>query len=441
MKEEIARYVLNSLSKQADDVAISLTSGIKTQIKFANNNIVATKTWEDQQLQVFISYKKRIMTTVLHNFSKSAADALIKNSIKFVKTLQPNEEYSGIAKGPFQYQEIDEGYDEKISQLYEQGIELVRAGRDAANEQGANRCAGVLEFANSNELLMSSSNVEGRQEGTGIYFSIRAFADKDASGYSNEVSTILKNFSPERAGTEAGRIAKLALNPKKIEPGRYDIIMEPYPFANLLDCFGSSASTFNVESGVSFLVDKIGKQVAAENVSIYDHGLIAGGLGSSKFDSEGVPSKRTVLVGSGVLKTYLHNTSTAAKYKTSTTANAGLIVPEPTNIVISPGRISGEDIFKDFSGLRITNVWYTRFQNYITGDFSTIPRDGIFLYRNGNIVCPVKHIRISDNILNMFMNIADTTKEQKQSSGWEVETPVFCGSAFIKKVNITSSTC
>ena len=438
--EEIAKYLVKRLSKKADDIVVSLTNGRKTQIKFANSNIVATKTWEEQQLELFINYKKRIITTLLCNFSKKAADDLIKKSINFAKTLQPKQDYYGIAKGPFEYKEIEEDYDENIKQLSEESIDIVKQGINAAHEQGAKRCAGVLEFADNKEFFIGSNEVEASQKGTGIYFSIRVFAEKDASGYSNEVATRLDNFNQERAGIEAGRIAKLALKPQELKPGKYDIIMEPYPFANLLHYFGDSASIFNVESGISFLANQLGKRVASKNISIYDDGTKSGGLGSSKFDSEGVPSKKTLLVDKGILKTYLHNTSTAKKYKTKTTANAGLIVPEPTNIIVEPGKLSTEDIFKDFSGLRITNVWYTRFQNYITGDFSTIPRDGIFLYKNGKLVKSVKSIRISDNILNMFRNIVDTTKEQKQNCGWEVETPIFCGSALIKNVNITAST-
>jgi PmbA protein len=438
--EETARYIIRKLGKKADDVLVSLTNGKKTQIKFVNNNIVTAKTWENQQSELFVSCKKRIITTVLRSFTRKAADDLIKHILAFAKNLQPNQDYHGIARGPFQYNEIKDCYDENIAGLSDDCIDLVESGINSALDQGAKRCAGVFEFADNSELLLGSNKVEAGQKGTGVYFSIRAFADKDASGYSNEVAASLGNFSPERAGTEAGRIAQLAAKPVKLKPGRYDILLEPYPFANLLDNFGNAASVFNVESGVSFLADKIGKQVAAECISICDDATIAGGLGSSKFDSEGVPSKKTLLVDKGIFKTYLHNTSTARKYKTETTANAGLIVPEPNNIVVSPGRVSAEHIFHDFSGLRITNVWYTRFQNYMTGDFSTIPRDGIFLYKNGRIINPVKSIRISDNILNILRNIADTTAEQKQSCGWEVETPVFCGSALIKNANITAST-
>jgi PmbA protein len=438
--KEIAGYLLKNLSKQVDDVIISLSNTKKTQLKFANSNIVATQSWQSRQIEMFISYKKRILTTQLLEFSKKSADELVKKAMAFVKTLEPKEEYAGIAKGPFKYKKSEKGYDKKIAEMDSESVGIVESAMNSAVEQGAKRCAGVFEFTDSSEYLLGSNSVEAEQKGTGVYLSVRAFCEKDASGYCNEVGTTLNGFKPERAGSEAGATAKLALNPKKLEPGKYDLIIEPYPFANLIESVGHSASIFNVESGWSFLSGQLGKQVAAKGVSIYDDATMPYGLSSSEFDSEGVPSRKTALVEDGILKHYLHNTSTAKKYKTETTANAGLIVPEPTNLVINTGRISKQEMLSSFSGLLITNIWYTRFQNYLTGDFSTIPRDGIFLYKNGKIVNPVKSIRISDNILNMFRNIADLTKEQKQNYGWEVETPVFCGSALMKGINITVST-
>jgi len=112
--EGISKFIVRRLSRRADDVLVSLTNMRKTQIKFANNNIVAAKTWETQQSEVFINYKNRIITTLLHEFSRRAADDLIKKSISFAKTLQPKKDYHGIAQGPFKYEEIKENYDEKV---------------------------------------------------------------------------------------------------------------------------------------------------------------------------------------------------------------------------------------------------------------------------------------------------------------------------------------
>ncbi|MBW3017161.1 TldD/PmbA family protein, partial [Candidatus Woesearchaeota archaeon] len=419
---------------------VSVHSTEKTQIKFANNSIVVSKTWCDTALRVFINYKKRLVSTSLENFTVPAANKLVTRIIKFADSSAPKDDYFGIAKGPFKYKSIQGTYDSKIAGLSDKSIDLVESGINSALSEGAKRCAGVLEFANNSVHLLTSSNVDVKDKTTGIYFSIRAFLDSQASGYSNLVATKLAGFNTAKAGMKAGEIAVLAKNPEKLKPGKYDLIIDPYPFASFLDYFGSSASVHSVESGWSFLGNKIGKPVASENITLYDDSALPGALGSMKFDAEGMPSQRTLVVDKGLLKTYLHNTSTAKKYKTKTTANAGLISPDPSNIVLKPGKLSSGSLYKGFNGLRITNTWYTRFQNYLTGDFSSIPRDGIFLIKDGEIVESVKDIRISDNMINLFKSIKATTKEQKQNSGWEVETPVTCGSAVASGINITTST-
>ena len=57
-----------------------------------------------------------------------------------------------------------------------------------------------------------------------------------------------------------------------------------------------------------------------------------------------------------------------------------MISPVPTNLILKGNKGKVFDIKK---GIYVTNIWYTRFQNYVTGDFSTIPRDGMFLIEDG----------------------------------------------------------
>ena len=47
-----------------------------------------------------------------------------------------------------------------------------------------------------------------------------------------------------------------------------------------------------------------------------------------KFDMEGVPTQRNVVINDGVLKTYLHNTSTAKRYKTKTVSPGNILRKE-----------------------------------------------------------------------------------------------------------------
>lgn len=118
-----------------------------------------------------------------------------------------------------------------------------------------------------------------------------------------------------------------------------------------------------------------------------------------------------------------------------------MIAPEPTNIILKPGKFSKESLFKYVkNGLYITNIWYTRFQNYLTGDFSTIPRDGIFLIKNGEIVKSLKGIRISDNLQRILLNIIRISNKPEWIQGWENETPAFIPYVLVKDVNVTLPT-
>ncbi|MEA3254276.1 MAG: TldD/PmbA family protein, partial [Candidatus Altiarchaeota archaeon] len=248
----------------------------------------------------------------------------------------------------------------------------------------------------------------------------------------------LRDFNPGAAGKKAGEIAKQALNPGEGRGGVYDIIFDPLAFANLLGHILGFASAFSVDIGESFLADRIDKVIGNEIVTLVDDGSLAGGFNSSKFDAEGVPTQRNVVVEKGVLKTYLHNTSTAKKYGAESTGNAGLISPHPWNAVIEPGDYGRDDLFSGVNkGLYITNVWYTRFQNYRTGDFSTIPRDGLFLIENGELSQPLSNLRVSDNLLHILKNITALGDKQEWIHWWDAEVPSLLPYVLVKDVRVT----
>ena len=437
--EEISSHVLNKLLKAgADDVIISVSKQDSSLIKYSNNLINTTKTWENIDLGIFMALKKRIILTNIKEFSLSAADDVVNKLLKFVKSASPNKEYAGIAKGPFSYKEVKDSYDKKIASLGDKSFDYVEKAINKALASGAKRTAGVFENSVADVSLLTSNDVKARDKGTYSYFSIRAFNSKDASGQKVGSSRMLNLLDVEKLAEEAALISKQSLNPEHGKFGKFDVVFEPLPFANIIDNLGNAMSAFSVEAGLSCLKNMIGKQVASKEITIIDDGMLRNGFGSSKFDAEGVPTQRNIMINKGILKTYLHNTSTAKRFNTKTTANAGLLSPEPTNLVVNKGNFSKQELFEQVkNGLYITNIWYTRFQNYFTGDFSTIPRDGIFVIKNGKIGQPIKGIRISENMLNLLKNAAALGNKPERVVGWEVVTPIVTPAVLVKDVNIT----
>ncbi|MDP2749507.1 MAG: TldD/PmbA family protein [Nanoarchaeota archaeon] len=437
-QKEISEYILKRLSKKADDVVLTTVNANKTQIKFVNNKISNITNWNATSIDVFLSSKKRLVTTTMKAFTKEDVDKAIDTLMKFVKNTKPNKEYRGIAKGPFKYQEIEETYDKGFLTIGEKGIDYVEAGINESLKHGAKRVSGVLETTTSNVNLKTNYNIDVDEKGTSLYYSVRSLVDKYASGHQTACARMLKNFSPENAASESAEIAKMSQNPEQGKLGKFDILFAPMPFSNILDHVGQAASIFNVESGLSCLGGKMNKKIGSEKVTLIDDGRLKNGFHSSMFDAEGMPTQRTTIIENGKLKSYLHNTTTAKKYKTKSTGNAGIITPSPNNLIFSTGNQSDEEMISGIKkGIYVTNVWYTRFQNYSTGDFSTIPRDGCFYIENGKIKNPIKGIRISDNLLNVMKMVDSLGKTPQQVYCWEIDTPVTTPKVLVKGLNIT----
>ncbi|MCL5437196.1 MAG: TldD/PmbA family protein, partial [Candidatus Thermoplasmatota archaeon] len=166
------------------------------------------------------------------------------------------------------------------------------------------------------------------------------------------------------------------------------------------------------------LAGKIGKYVAAPAVNIEDDATRRM-YGFRAFDDEGVATRKTRIVANGRLKSYLHNTSTAKKFRTRTTGNAGLISPEPFMLSMGAGRSSRKEMISELrDGLYINNTWYTRYSNYAEGNFSTIPRDAIYRIKRGEITGGWRDIRISENLISLFKRIVDISLEREHLNWW-----------------------
>ncbi len=251
------------------------------------------------------------------------------------------------------------------------------------------------------------------------------------------------------AGAEAGRLSKMAIGAKQGEPGTYDLIMSPTVAANVIGYVPSAANPFMLMLGLSPLEDKMGEQIAPKEITVHDNPLFPGGLASQRFDFEGTPSQNTTLIKDGVLKKLVHNTTTAKMYETESTGNSGpmslgqglkMLLPVPTNIVFENGRSTLDEMMDTHKPtIYVTSNWYTRWQNYQTGEFSTIPRDAMFLIEKGNMK-PIKNLRLSDNILRLFSNISSLGNDRKQIFWWEVDVPTIIPTLKIDDCRMTAAT-
>jgi PmbA protein len=434
MSRAIQEYLLKKFEKKVDDVLVFRGMLNKEQLKFANNKLSVIKDWSSENLSVFVAKDKKVVMSSLKKFDKASANEFVSTVLKFVKKSEVNENYNGIYQGKDKYS--------KIKDLFDPSVECADCSRvvkeciDKGEELGVKKLAGVFESSVSEEQVIGSNGIDLSSKDSSLYLSCKSIMDKYSTGHVNRVSRVRNKFDYLSAVEESAEHAKLMVGKKKLVSGKHDVIFHPMAFAGFLEAYGDSASMFTVESGLSFLHDKKGKEVANSKVTLWDDATIPNGLGSTSYDQEGHPTKKNLIVGRGVMRDFLYNTSYAKKYDTESTGNAGLISPDAHNLYLDPGKVSKEKMFDGFNGLYIANVWYTRFQNYNTGEFSTIPRDGVFLVKDGEFT-PLKEIRVTENMINLMKNVNTIGSDLQQIYSWEVATPVFTPHVKVNDVNIT----
>lgn len=161
--------------------------------------------------------------------------------------------------------------------------------------------------------------------------------------------------------------------------------------------------------GKSFFSNKIETPVFSDKVTLVDDGLYEGGEGFQIFDLEGAPSQQTRLVESGILKTFLHDASSSARYNRASTGN--LILGDPnnpsigvTNLYLMPSNFELMELFN-----RMKDGIYLECLEKTGKDLT---RDGKlellghgWKVQNGEPVEPLSHIFLTVDPIEIFKQV------------------------------------
>lgn len=431
----------------AREVAAAVTHEKRKMLKFANDSVTVVQSWDQTVPTVYmLSQRKRAGARV----ENPSIDAL-KDAMKMLKAAmditKQGEVECTLPKGPFKYEPVPQTYDARIPKMTDELVDLAEEAMKAAQAEGARRSSGVLVTSEWERHVKTSAGAEGKDRGTDIELSVRAFVDDDSSGQGNSCATRLEDFNPKLAGAEAGKTANQAKGPVFGDEGKYRVLFGASIMAEFLNRTADFATAYSVDLGLSFLAGKIGQKIASDKLTLVDDRRMPGGINSCSLDEEGYPTQRTTIIDHGTLKTYLHSSYSVAKYGGSLTGSAFYvggtwgIAPVALNVIVEPGEYRQEELFEQVGdGLYLTNNWYTRFQNYQTGDFSSICRDGAFEIKNGRVARSVKGLRVSDNMPRILRSITSISKERKWVKWWEVPTPVYLPYMIVEDVRITRAT-
>ncbi|MCD6502887.1 MAG: TldD/PmbA family protein [Euryarchaeota archaeon] len=422
----------------ATEVATVIHKIKRLQVRFSRNKIDVSSYWEYYTADIFVAIDKRVgvsstESTRIEDFLRS-----VNNAVASAKLSEERKDFEGLYPGGGSYSAYKPLSEDILDE--ERLIDASTAAINSALSNGAKKVAGVIYATYVERAVFTSNDIEvintpGR---TSVEVSVRAFYDSELSGHGISVGIDWSHVDPETAGKEASEIALRSTKKVKIDPGKYDVLFYPMAIANLIDYLSMLLSGLYIYMKISPYAGRIGETVSSEEFTLIDNPLREDSVGFLVVDDEGFPTRKKPIIEKGVLKTYLLNYWLSRYFGLENTGNAGIIFPQAFTLEVSPGSESVESLEEDLKeGIIITNTWYTRFQNYFTGDFSTVPRDNAFYVKNGDIIGVVRNIRISDNLPLMFSRIAALGNDVKQVKWWEVGTPTYTPSILIKDVQLS----
>jgi PmbA protein len=264
---------------------------------------------------------------------------------------------------------------------------------------------------------------------------------QDSSGFATQTAREYDEVDCERLANEAAAKALKSMNPVELPPGKYLTLLESPAVAELLlflNYIGFGARSY--QEGTGFMSGRIGEKITGEEITILDdasHPETAG----FRFDAEGVPSQKVMLIERGVARNVVYDSYYAHRENRTSTGHA-LKQPNPygpyaRNLVFAAGSQTKAEMLESMDrGILVTRLWYTRIvdpdKTLVTG----MTRDGTFLVENGKIARGIKNLRYTVNILEAFANAAKISDEQHPQ--WM--TGSLAPSVLIKDFNFTGRT-
>jgi PmbA protein len=371
---------------------------------------------------VRVFFGQRAASTYSSDFSAAGIERMLKSALELARICS-EDPFAGIpeaAKLGSLAGDLDLYHEDVYSLPGAERIDYARRAEKAALDADPrikNSDGGSFDAATGRKVLANSHGFVGEYRRS--YCSVSAVPiaqNEDEQGgmqrdFWYSVARSLAKLDPaEQVGKEAARRTLRRLGARKAKTAHVPVVLDPMVATSMLEHIFEGVNGDSVYRGASFLAGKLGETIAGANVTVVDDGTMTGGFGTTPFDGEGIPTRRTVVIENGVLQSYLLNTYTAKKLGLETTANAsrglaGTPGIGPGNYFLQPGKKTPQRIIGDIKdGLYVTE-FLGHGANLVTGDYSR-GASGMWIV-NGELAYPVEEITVAGNLKEMFRNISE----------------------------------
>lgn len=403
---------------EADAAFVSVDHNIS---RFANSQLHQNMSEESAwlTLRVISGGAMGVATTTVFDDEEIARTAEL--ALESARHSSPVHGFKGLYRGDDPLPQVD-AFDEATARIAP--MEKALALREMFDRHEGVQFAGAYATSAASVACANTHGVRRWTHMTDADATVIAIA-QSGSGYATRRERSASRMNLAELGAEATTKATLAADQlEDLEPGAYDVILEPPALAEVFDWLNMIAFTGqSFEDGSSFFVGNIGKRILGENVTLVDDSLDPAFL-PFPFDIEGMPKRRVALIEQGVVKTPLLDKAWADRLGLQPTASAWHLGSPEHGAAFHLAMAGGDSTREEMIASTKLGIWVTRF-NYVNGLLEPktalmtgTTRDGTFLIRDGKVAARLPNLRWTQSMIDAFSNVEALSRERRIVGTW-----------------------
>lgn len=224
---------------------------------------------------------------------------------------------------------------------------------------------------------------------------------------------------PLGIGQEAALRTRKRIGSQKPQSGKMTLLIDNRAAGRVVSSLLGGLSAAGWQQKRSFLEGKLGETIGNELLDITDDPLVVRGLGSRRFDGEGIASKEMALFSQGVLKNGFIDTYYGKKLGMPPTTG------RMSNLRWKLGNLNRAALLEQIGDGMLVTGFLGGNANGTTGDFSWGVQG--FAIRNGQLAEAVGEANISGNHLTLWQNLAAVGDDPYAYSALRTPSLVFEG--------------
>lgn len=427
---EITERIVKHAMKQSVDQAQASAFMIDTALtRFANSQVHQNVATKKGGVLIKVVMNKRISNTCVHSLEEEQIRKAVEKAVKIARASPPNKNFKSLPE-PESWNSIEGAFDKETANCTPRyRAEMVKEAIETAHKEGSivKAVAGYFSTGSTTYAVANSLGISARAKISSANMKTTVISKSGTSegfGTDEQYSRHVEDIQPVALAKNAAKKSVNSVNPTKMPPGEYQVVLSPLAVSTLLTYLGYVGfSAVAYQDGQSFVRYSLNQQVFDDTLSVKDDARNPLTLYAVPIDGEGVPKRTRQLIDKGVVSEHsiCYDSLTAGKEEKKSTGHAlppltsrYMQRPMPFNMIVSPGDATlEEEIAETKQGIFVTTLHYVNPVEPSKIILTGLTRDGTFKIEDGEISKPIMNLRFTDSMLSALRNIPMIGKELK----------------------------